>query len=79
MLASFNIQARICVHEALHLIFESSPSLLVRRFAHLTSPTIVEVETAPDLIFSEVCSILNKVLILLASGGAGLPNRPLKV
>ena len=44
-----------------------------------SAPTIVEVETAPDLIPFEACLAVDEVLILLISGGAGLPNRPLGV
>jgi hypothetical protein len=41
-----------------------------------SAPTIVEVETVPDLILSEACPVVDEVLILLVSGSAGFPNKP---
>jgi hypothetical protein len=41
--------------------------------------TIVEVETALNLIFSKACPVIDEVLILLVNGSAGLSNRPLGV
>jgi hypothetical protein len=43
-----------------------------------STPTIVEVETVPDLNLSEACPVVDEVLIFLVRGVAGLPDRPLR-